>query len=141
MKPSKLTYNLFIRIFFSIFFLGIIVYNLGLFYKENERIFSFKKLITHQIIAYQFAGLENYTKNLDYLGYYTDAKPEDEAQAKLLAYAQYLVAPTIVDFNNLDHEYILFVCSSEEAAYDVMRKIGAKPVVRNPHGMILAKKQ
>lgn len=134
------TYNRFLRIFFSVCFIGIVVYNLFIFKKEDDRIRSLKKLIPHQVIAHQFAGLENYIKDVDYLGYYTDAKPNDDEQSKLLAYIQYQIAPTIVDFNNLNHEYILFACSSESVAYEIMKKIGAEPVVKNPYGMILAKR-
>ena len=118
----------------------IAVYNIGKLNEEHIKIQSMRKLIPHQIIGHQLAGLENYTKNIAVMGYFTDASVDDEAQAKLFSYAQYLVTPTILDYNNLNHEYILFVCSNKNIALAIMNRIQAQPFKENEFGMILARR-
>ena len=121
--------------------LGIIVLlNLIVLRVEEYRIVTLKKFLPHQLIGAKFAGLEEFTKNIDEIGYYTDMDAKDEEQQKLFSHAQYMLAPTIVDFNNLDHEYILFVCKNQFNALRKMKEIHAQAFKQNSLGMILAKR-
>ncbi len=126
--------------FFVICLLAMTVYNCFALYQENKKIAAMKKLIPHQIIGHKLVGLENYTKRVSVMGYFTDAPEEDEASAKLFSYAQFLVAPTILDYNNVNHEYILFVCNNPEITKIIMTKIGAEPFKENEFGMVLARR-
>ncbi len=50
------------------------------------------------------------------------------------------LAPTILELNNLDHEYILFDCSTDQVAADKIEEINALAIKRNKFGIILARK-
>ena len=76
----------------------------------------------------------------EFIGYYTDGNLKNDADAKTYAHAQYVLAPTIVEFMNLNHKYILFVCSSDSAALKKIQEIGAVPLRQNRFGMILAER-
>ena len=119
---------------------AIAAYNIVKLNEEHAHIRGMRKLIPHQIIGHKLAGLENYTKGVGVMGYYTDAPEGDEAQSKLFSYAQYLLAPTILDYNNLDHEYILFVCNDPQTPLRIMSRIHAAPYKQNKYGMILARR-
>ena len=125
--------------FFILCLLAMTGYSIAKFTEERAHIQAMRKLIPHQIIGHKLAGLENYTKGVAVMGYYTDTPESDEAQAKLFTYAQYLLAPTILDYNNVDHEYVLFVCNNPENALKIIGQIHAEPFKQNKYGMILAK--
>ena len=96
----------------------------------------------YQPIALEFIGLEQFTKDFKYMGYYTDIDiKKNEPAAKTFAQAQYWLAPTVLDFNNLNHEYIIFVCSNEETALKKIAEINALALTRNNLGMILARRK
>ena len=119
----------------------ITIINIVVLQQELRRIKSFKQVMPHQIIGYQFAGLEEVLQGVQYVGYYTDKDIEnDKETAKLFSHAQYILAPTVLDFNNTTHEYIIFVCSSEQIARIKIQQLKMFPIRRNKYGMILAKK-
>ena len=126
---------------FIICLLGILTFNIVTFYQEHARIQNLRKYIPHQLIGQKLTGLETYTKGIPLIGYFTDAPENDDAQAKLFSYAQYLVTPTILDYKNLNHEYILFVCSNETTAKIMMQQINAEAIIQNKFGIILARRK
>jgi hypothetical protein len=134
--PQRLSQTLFILCLGT-----IVIYNSIKFNEERKHIQLLKKLIPHQIIGHKLTGLENYTRGIEIMGYFTDASAEDEEQSKLFSYAQYILAPTILDYNNLDHEYTLLVCRSQQAALAVMNQIHAEAYKQNKYGMILARRR
>ncbi len=125
---------------FILCFLAMIGFNVFGIKKELNRIKMYKKIISHQKIGYKFNGLEQFTKGIEYIGYYTDKDFSQDESVKEFAQAQYLLAPTILEYNNLNHEYILFVCQNEINAWKKIQEIGASPLRRNKFGIILAKK-
>ena len=62
------------------------------------------------------------------------------ANSAQFAQAQLVVAPLIMDLNNMEHEFILFDCTSDEKALAKIKEIGAVPVKRNRYGLILARR-
>lgn len=109
--------------------------------EEVGRIRALNKLLSHQKIGYQFAGLEEVTRGLDYIGYYTDENIDINDQAhKLFAHAQYILAPTILDFGNTEHNFILLVCTNEKNALRKIKELNAIPIRANKFGMILARR-
>jgi len=128
------------QLFFALCFLIMIGFNIPGIKQELHRIFMYKKVISHQKIGYKFDGLEQFTKGVEYMGYYTDKDFSQDEPVKEFAQAQYMLTPTVLEHNNLSHEYILFVCKHEVNAWKKMQEIGASPLRRNKFGMILAKK-
>ncbi|MCA9400639.1 MAG: hypothetical protein KC713_03360 [Candidatus Omnitrophica bacterium] len=126
---------------FLICFSTIVITNSVVLIQPMKRIYTYKKVVTHQIIGHQFAGLEEYTKKEPIIGYYSDTDLQDKKQGKLLAHAQYILAPTILDVGNLDHKYILFVCEDERHVWQKMKELNAMPYLRNEFGMILAERK
>ena len=130
-----------IRVIFLMALLAISFFNAVGLWQENQRIWELKKHVSRQIIGSKFAGLEEFTRGIDSIGYYTDMDDKDEEQSKLFSHAQFVLAPTILDFNNLDHEYVLFVCNNKLQALRKIKDMGAEPFKVNPLGMILAKRK
>ena len=104
---------------------------LGLYSKRQNNPFFFS--------GYIFLGLEKMLKDVKYVGYYTDRNLDEMPAAAKFAQAQYILAPTILDLNKTDHEFILFDCSQEEIARRKIEDIKAVPLKKNKFGIILAK--
>ncbi|VAX37613.1 hypothetical protein MNBD_UNCLBAC01-1636 [hydrothermal vent metagenome] len=121
-------------------FLVMIGINIPGVKKEVDRIVLYKKVMSHQKIGYKFDGLQEIIKDIKYIGYYTDKDFSKDEPVKEFAQAQYMLAPTILEHNNLEHEYILLVCDNEMNAWKKMKELRAQPLRRNKLGMILAKK-
>ncbi|MBP9854416.1 MAG: hypothetical protein KBD53_06085 [Candidatus Omnitrophica bacterium] len=129
-----------IQLFYATALLGVTIMNFFVMGEEAKRIRSFKKVVKHQNIGYQFAGLDEFTKGMAYIGYVTDEDvTKNDAAHKLFAHAQFMLAPSILDLNNYNHEYILFVCTNENYAWEKIKKLNALPLRRNKYGMILAR--
>jgi len=107
-------------------------------YKQTRSILKIKKIIPYQFSGYKFSGLDDILNGVEHMGYYTDKNLEDEKNAKQFSQAQFILAPTILELNNLEHKYILFDCSHEEIAWDKIRQIRATPIRKNQFGIILA---
>ncbi|MCK5579791.1 MAG: hypothetical protein KAJ18_00805 [Candidatus Omnitrophica bacterium] len=90
-------------------------------------------------LGIQFAGLDNILKDTEYIGYYTDKSLDDHVPAMQFAQAQYTLAPIVLDFNNINHPFVLIDCSSEKVAFETVKKYRLIPVRRNQFGIVLAK--
>lgn len=120
--------------------LGVTVLNLVDLYKENGTIRKLRKVMPRQMVGREFAGLAQFTQGMRTIGYITDEDiTKNDAAHKLFAHAQYMLAPSILDLNNLDHEFILFVYSDEQKALEKINALNLQPLKRNPFGMILAR--
>lgn len=119
----------------------IVTHSIGL-RKEIITINNYKKIVPYNNIEYKFEILKEFTQGIEFMGYYTD-DPElkNEANAKLYSHAQFALAPTVLELNNLDHEYTLFVCADENVAMQKIAEIGAVPLRENKFGMILAQRK
>jgi len=110
------------------------------FSKELQKIRAVKKVIPYSFSGLKFSGLEKVFKNVEIVGYYTDKDLDKDEHASQLAQAQLVLAPVILDVNNLDHEFLLFDCSSPEVAYAIIKKTGLLALKKNQYGIILAKR-
>lgn len=126
---------------FLICLFAAIVINLAGLYQEHKQITKLRTLMPHQSIGQEFEALRSFTKNIEYMGFYTDLPEEDTKNAATFSQAQYILAPTILDYNNTNHEFILFVCSRPEVAMQKIKEIGAIPLKANGTGMILARRR
>lgn len=118
----------------------LILGNIPSLIKAMRTLKGYKKLIPYQKIGQQFAGLAPYLQGIDFVGYYTDEDFHQDRPVKTFAQAQYILAPTVLEHNNFNHEYILLVCQNEARAWQKMRELNAVPLRRNVFGMILARK-
>ncbi len=89
----------------------------------------------------KFTPLKRTIKNSRYLGYYSDKNLKDKAKKFELAQAQYFLAPTILDLENVNHRFILLDCTTEETAFRKMQELQAIPLMQNDLGMILAQRK
>lgn len=109
-------------------------------WQELRRINGFKKAIDHQNIGYKFAGLGEVTKDVQYIGYFTDGDIKKKYYERMLTQAQFRIAPTIIDYNNPSHEFMLLVYSNKALAHMKLKEIGAEPLLENQYGIIYARK-
>lgn len=129
------------RLFVIVAFTGLIIINLVVQVPELQRIGSFKEHLPHQIIGYQFAELTKFTQGIEYIGYDTDFAKNNPEGDKYFSHAQYILAPTVLDYKNLKHEHILLVYKNPNAAIQKMKQLNAVPLRMNRYGMILAKRR
>lgn len=116
--------------------------NLPVLGEELRRLFRYHKVLTHNVIGYQFMGLEEFITGVEFISYFTDGNLEDPDRLKLFTQAQFVLAPAILDPNNLNHEYILFVCKNELEAWKKIQHLNLIPLLRNDkYGIILAKRR
>ena len=140
MFPPK-TYTQYLRVILLTSFIYVIAFNIYGLTQDRKKILSYRKFVNHQIIGKQFMGLENFTRDIEFIGYYTDKDMADDKNAMEFSHAQYILAPSVLELNNLNHEYILFVCRKESTAREIIKTLNLKPLKRSPTGLILAKKQ
>ena len=128
-KISKFSSRIFKTLFF-IFACYILASNTVGLILDTIRIQKQKKAMPFYFLGFKFLGLEKVLSHVPYIGYYTDKNMNIKQNSAQFSEAQYLLAPTILDFNNTDHEFILFDCTSEKAAMQKIKEIHAVPLKR-----------
>jgi len=88
-------------------------------------------------LGFQFMGLEGVFKDVRRVGYYTDKDLSNTLAIAQFEQAQYMLAPTVLDLNNTQYHWVIFDCTSPQAALDAIKHLGLTPVKIN-HGIILA---
>ena len=88
----------------------------------------------------RFQGLQDFLKNTPYVGFYTDENLDDPSINRLFSHAQLILAPTLLDVGNLDHDLILFYSSSLENTLKKIKEINAVPLKINKFGVVLARR-
>ena len=128
------------KLFFVLILLSLPLNGYFLFQDEIVKVYKYKKLIPHQSIGFRYEDLVSHTNNIPIVGYITDRELGEEENAKEFAYAQFMLAPTILDFNNPEHEYILFDYSSPQESWERMLKMNAHPVYGGKYGLLLTQR-
>lgn len=122
--------------------LGVVIsLNAYQFSKELKSICQMKKIAPYSFSGNKFLGLEETFENVEIIGFYTDKDLEEEKHAQQFAQAQLILAPAMLDLNNLNHEYLLFDCTSYEVALKKIKEIGATALKKNQFGIVLAKRR
>lgn len=129
------------KILFLILLGLIILINLPPLAGEIQRISKNRKIVDHNLIGYKFFGLNEYIGDEAYVGYYTNEDIREQKPQKLFTHAQYILAPTILDFGNLNRKYIIFACSSREEALRKIFEMDLQPLIANQYNIILAKRK
>ena len=139
-NPLPLDKYLNLRYLFALAIILTITLNTADLIKETYKIEKQRESIPFYFSGFKFLGLEDIFRGVSHAGYYTDKDLSVKQNAAQFAEAQYILAPTILDFNNTDREFILFDCTTEEKALEKIRQIRAIPLKKNEHGIILARK-
>lgn len=125
----------------KLFFLACLIltaaYNLLTSYSQ-----AFVQLQDHTSIplhslGYQFMGLENIFKDVPTVGYYTDKDLSNTLAIAQFEQAQYMLAPTVLDLNHTQYHWVIFDCTTPQAAMGTIQRLGLLPLKMN-HGIILA---
>ena len=88
-------------------------------------------------LGFQFMGLENVFKDVRTVGYYTDKDLNDTLAIAQFEQAQYILAPTVLDLNHTQYHWVIFDCTSPQAAMGAIKNLGLTPLKAN-RGIILA---
>ena len=116
-----------------------LLFNLYSLFKETKRMIKLRDHIPYTFLGDRFRGLDAFLGHAPRIGYYTDKNLDDNLNARQFAQAQLVLAPTILDLNNTDHDFILFDCSSPKVAIQKIQELGAQALKANPYGLILAR--
>ncbi|MCB9772435.1 MAG: hypothetical protein H6754_07795 [Candidatus Omnitrophica bacterium] len=116
----------------------LLVFNLYTLAKETINNHRLRQRYPYTFKGDWFRGIEKITQNAPYIGYYTDKSLDDNHAAMQFAQAQLILAPSILDLNNTNHEFIIFNCSSPVVALNKIKEIGAKALKGNQYGIIIA---
>jgi len=120
----------------------ILAFNLYGAIKETAKLAKIRKRIPYTFTGDRFLGLDHFIGKAPAIGYYTDKNIEKDSRAAMqFAQAQFTLAPTLLDLNNLEHEFVVFDCSSPQTAMKKLQESGLSPLKANPHGIILAQRK
>ncbi|MBI3602457.1 MAG: hypothetical protein HY209_06145 [Candidatus Omnitrophica bacterium] len=92
-----------------------------------------------------FLPLKKYLKEFSIVGYYTNtisSNPWTDVNA-MWAYqqAQYALSPVLLDFNNLNHQFIVFNVTSAKVLLEKIQEIQAIPILDLKNGIALVKRK
>jgi|GEM_PF-1612168 len=97
-----------------------------------------RRIKPYSFIGDQFAPIKAILKNESRVGYWSDRSLDDRQAAALLAQAQYVLTPSILELNALDHHFVIFDCRNKQDQINIIRTLGLKPLKISPAGFILA---
>jgi len=103
-------------------------------------IYPRRKPIAFNFAGQKFDGLQKVLKNEKYVGYYTDQNVDTPKPGMELLQAQYMVAPLILDPNNIEHHYVIVNCVNIPAAIQKFKALGARPITGNNNGLFLVER-
>lgn len=125
---------------FCVLTLGLILFNFFFFLPTAWSNIQFRKHVPFGFSGFKFVGLHDEFRNIRYVGYYTDKDMSLNQNAAQFAQAQYVLAPVILDLNNVEREFLILDCTSEAKALEKIKEIKALPLKKNQFGIILARK-
>ena len=106
---------------------------------------TYQRLRAHPVLTadpgFEFSDLAPFLADQPTIGYFTDLDFSSESlTTKNFLAAQYKLAPVALEVDNSRPPLILIDASSPEAAFKLMKRLGAEPVYLNPYGKLLAHK-
>jgi hypothetical protein len=124
---------------FLICVLCLLPLNIAALYKEIRGLGRIRQKIPFIFMGNKFLGLNSVLKGENRIGYYTDKDLDVNQHALQFAQAQYILAPIILELNNTSLHFVLFDCTTEEAAMQKIKDAGLVPIKKNQFGLILAR--
>lgn len=125
------------RLFAVIVLIALLCGSFELF-KEIETTRQARKKMPFVFQGFLFSGLDKFLPDVHHVGYYTDKDLDNSGDAARFAQAQYILAPIVLDLDYQKHDWIIFDCTTEQKAFEMMKLLGVTPVKRNQFGVILA---
>ena len=108
----------------------------------TEEIIKLNKIRKYQPYSFpghQLLGLSSFLENSQYIGYYTDKNLSNNLNARQVAQAQYILAPIILDLNNIHHRYVLLDCTTLQKAWTKTKESNLVPYKISKTGIILTR--
>ena len=139
MSAAKPSFSFYVKCACLIFVSVILLVNMVHLAGQLKRIAKVKRVVAFNFPGIKFAGLETFFKNTDRVGYYTDRDIKADDNAALFAQAQLVLAPAVLDLNNLTHRYTIFDCADEQHALNKIMEMGARPI-KKKGALILAER-
>jgi len=127
-----------VSLIYLILLVIIILFNSLKLCSENAERAQIRRQRPYQFLGLKFSGLNETLKGQTHVGYYTDKDLDDRVHAMQFSQAQYLLAPVVLDLNNLKYEYIFFDCINELTALNIIKENGFIAIKKNAFGIILA---
>jgi hypothetical protein len=126
-----------LKIIFLICLISAAVFDLYQAYSQAINQLQDRTSIPLHSLGFQFMGLENVFKGVRTVGYYTDKDLSNTLAIAQFEQAQYMLVPTVLDLNNTQYHWVIFDCTSPQAAMGAIQRLGFTPLkIRN--GIILA---
>ena len=126
-----------LKFIFLIALVLVAVFNLCQAYTQAIRQLQDSTTSPLHSLGFQFMGLENIFKGVHTVGYYTDKDLGNRLAIAQFEQAQYMLVPTVLDLNNTQYRWVIFDCTSAQAALGAIQRLGFTPMkIRN--GIILA---
>jgi hypothetical protein len=131
------------RLFAIIAMVAFILTNLPVLGEEIRRLYRYNQVLDHNIIGYQFRGLEEFIpENVTFISYITDGDLQAPDRYKLFTQAQFVLAPTILDPENPNHQHVLLVFQDETHAWQTIKHMNRMPILKNDnYGIIFAQRR
>ena len=126
-----------LKITFFIFLILSALFNLFQAYAQAIIQLQDHKSVPLHSLGFQFMGLENVFKDVRTVGYYTDKDLNNPLAIAQFEQAQYMLVPTVLDLNNTQYHWVIFDCTSLQAAREAITGLGFTALEIN-HGIILA---
>jgi len=139
MSPKK-SFTSYLQYAVLFFFSVIILVNAVRLGGELQGIAKIKKVMPFYFPGLKFSGLDTFLKDSERVGYYTDRDMKTDENARNFAQAQLILAPIILEVDNLKRRYIIFDCADEQHALNKIMSLGARPI-KKKGGLILAERQ
>jgi hypothetical protein len=86
----------------------------------------------------KFSGLAEVLENETHIGYVSDLNIREAGPLAEYEQAQYVLAPVILDVERPAHKFVIINSSNDDAAIAILKKLNARPLMRNQFGVILA---
>ena len=118
----------------------IIVVNCAVSFFDILDLYSKRKKSPLFFMGAIFTSLDKILKDTKYVGYITDKSMDVNNYAAQFAQAQYILAPTILELNNPNHEFLILDCTNESITKEKLIENKAIPIKKNKFGIILAKR-
>jgi len=128
------------KIFLSLLLI-LVFLNLFTFGKEVVLYEKVRAVAPHQFPGYKFLELQSILKNESVVGYYTDKGLSVFENSREFSQAQFVLAPLVLDADNMNHRYVILACSTPSAAIEAIKMLKAEPVKISPSGIILVERK
>ena len=115
----------------------ICVVNAGQFVLQAMERAGQQQMAFHQL-GDQFRGLEQFVGHQRRIGYFSDKNMDQPMAMAQFEQAQFWLAPIVLDLNNTQYPFVIFDCTSPQAALTKIKELGLNPIKANKNGVILA---